>query len=39
MLSAVDTASEIVNKLIGVEVNKSNVSAIVNEQIKLLGDK
>ena len=38
-LIAVDTASEIVNKLIGVEVNKSNVSAIVNEQIKLLGDK
>ena len=38
-LIAVDTASEIVNKLIGVEVNKSNVSAIVDEQIKLLGDK
>ena len=38
-LIAVDTASEIVNKLIGVKVNKSNVSAIVDEQIKLLGDK
>ena len=38
-LVAVDTASEIINKLIGIEVNKSNVSAIVDEQIKLLGDK
>ena len=35
-LIAVDTAAEIIQKLIGVEVNKSNVSAIVNEQVKLI---
>ena len=38
-LIAVDTAGEIIQKLIGVEVNKSNVSAIVNEQIKTTRDK
>ena len=38
-LIAVDTATEIIQKLIGVEANKSNVSAIVNEQIKLMRDK
>ena len=38
-LIAVDTAAEIIQKLIGVEANKSNVSAIVNEQIKLMRDK
>ena len=38
-LIAVDTAAEIIQKLIGVEVNKSNVSAIVNEQVKLIKDK
>ena len=38
-LIAVDTAAEIIQKLIGVEANKSNVSAIVNEQIKLMKDK
>ena len=38
-LIAVDTAGEIIKKLIGVEVNKSNVSAIVNEQIKIASDK
>ena len=38
-LIAVDTAAEIIKKLIGVEANKSNVSAIVNEQIKLMKDK
>jgi len=36
---AVDTAAEIIQKLIGVEVNKSNVSAIVNEQVKLMKGK
>ena len=38
-LIAVDAATEIIQKLIGVEANKSNVSAIVNEQIKLMRDK
>ncbi len=38
-LIAVDAATEIIQKLIGVEANKSNVSAIVNEQIKLMKDK
>ena len=38
-LIAVDTAAEIIQKLIGVEVNKSNVSAIVNEQVKLMKGK
>ncbi len=38
-LIAVDTAGEIIQKLIGVGVNKSNVSAIVNEQIKTTRDK
>ncbi len=38
-LIAVDTAAEIIQKLVGVEVNKSNVSAIVNEQVKLVKDK
>ena len=38
-LIAVDTAVEITQKLIGVEVNKSNVSAIVSEQIKLMKNK
>ena len=38
-LIAVDTAAEIIQKLIGVEVNKSNVSAIVNEQVKLVKGK
>ena len=38
-LIAVDTAAEIIQKLVGVEANKSNVSAIVNEQIKLMKDK
>ena len=38
-LIAVDTAAEIIQKLIGVEVNKSNVSAIVSEQVKLMKGK
>ena len=38
-LIAVDTAAEIIQKLIGVEVNKNNVSAIVNEQVKLMKGK
>ena len=38
-LIAVDTAAEIIQKLIGVEANKSNISAIVNEQIKLMKGK
>ena len=38
-LIAVDTAGEIIQKLIGVEVNKSNISSIVNEQIKTTRDK
>ena len=38
-LIAVDTAAEIIQKLIGVEVNKSNVTAIVNEQVKLMKGK
>ena len=38
-LIAVDTAAEIIHKLIGVEVNKSNVSAIVSEQVKLMKGK
>ena len=38
-LIAVETAAEIIQKLIGVEANKSNLSAIVSEQIKLMKDK
>ena len=38
-LIAVDTAAEIIQKLIGVEVNKSNVSAIVSEQVTLMKGK
>ena len=38
-LIAIDTAAEIIQKLIGVEVNKSNVSAIVSEQVKLMKGK
>jgi len=38
-LIAVDAAAEIIKKLIGVEVNKSNVSEIVSEQVKLMKDK
>ena len=38
-LIAEDAAAEIIQKLIGVEANKSNVSAIVSEQIKLMKDK
>ena len=38
-LIAIDTAAEIIKKLIGVEVNKSNVSAIVSEQVKLMKGK
>ena len=38
-LIAINTATEIIQKLIGVEANKSNVSAIVNEQIEFMKDK
>ena len=36
---AIETSEEIINKIIGTEVNKSNVSAIVDEVIKRKGEK
>ena len=36
---AIDTSSELIQKLIGVEVNNSSISAIVDDLSKRSGDK